>query len=151
MDKNQRAELLKDEYIMLQKFYEEIDGKGLTIKNWAITVALATIGAGLLYKSTLILAISFGASLVFWYLEAHWRGLSYFFTVRIHEIEAIFKDGKTDKAVPLQVYSKWNEEYNKVGDQTFKYMQKLRVAIPHVLIATISLGLIVLRLYGILK
>lgn len=45
METKQRADLLKDEYIMLQHLYEDIDNKGLTIKNWAITAALAAIGA----------------------------------------------------------------------------------------------------------
>jgi hypothetical protein len=151
MDKNKRAELLKDEYVMLQQFYEDIDGKGLTIKNWAVTVALAAIGAGILYKSSLILAIAFGASLVFWYLEAYWRGLSHFFVVRINEIEAIFNDGKLDKALPLQVYSKWTEEYDKRGEQTLRYMGKKAVLIPHVIIAGLSLVIWILSLYGYLK
>ena len=44
MNEDKRIDLLKDEYIMLQNFYEDIDSKGLTIKNWAITVALPVIG-----------------------------------------------------------------------------------------------------------
>jgi len=86
MNEDKRADLLKDEYVMLQQFYEDIDSKGLTIKNWAITVALAAIGTGILY-SKVVLLVGFVASLVFWYLEAHWRGLSYFFSVRIKNIE----------------------------------------------------------------
>ena len=50
MNEDKRIELLKDEYIMLQHFYEDIDSKGLTIKNWAITVALPVIGTGLFYQ-----------------------------------------------------------------------------------------------------
>jgi len=48
MDVNKRVDLLKDEYVMLQNFYEDIDAKGLNIKNWSISVALASIGAGLI-------------------------------------------------------------------------------------------------------
>jgi hypothetical protein len=151
MDKNKRAEILKDEYVMLQQFYEDIDGKGLTIKNWSITVALATIGAGLLYKNGLLFLFAFFAAIVFWGLEAHWRGLSHFFAVRIQEIEAIFKDGKSDKAIPLQAYSKWSEEYDRVKDQTLEYMKKMKVAVPHVLIAGISLILFVVSVYGLLS
>ena len=50
MNSEQRAEFLKDEYIMLQQFYEDIDEKGLTIKSWSITVALAAVGAGIVYQ-----------------------------------------------------------------------------------------------------
>jgi len=90
MNEDKRADLLKDEYIMLQHFYEDIDNKGLTIKSWAITVALATIGTGILYRKEVLL-VGFFSSLVFWYLEAHWRGLSHFFSVRIKNIEAAFQ------------------------------------------------------------
>ena len=93
MDEEMRADLLKDEYIMLQNFYEDIDSKGLTIKNWAITVALAIIGAGVLYRKE-ILIVGFFTSLAFWYQEAHWRGLSHFFAVRIKNIESAFRSKK---------------------------------------------------------
>jgi hypothetical protein len=148
MNKDKRVELLKDEYIMLQQFYEDIDGKGLNIKNWAITVALATIGAGIVYHMNMLFLVAFVAAIVFWFLEAYWRGLSHFFGVRIKEIESIFRKGKFDREVPLQVYSKWGDEYTRKGDQTLKYMLKVSSAIPHVLIAVISLVLYLLGLYG---
>ncbi len=102
MNEDTRAELLKDEYIMLQQFYEEIDSKGLTIKNWAISVALAAIGAGILYRKEVLL-MGFFASLVFWYLEAHWRSLAHFFSIRIKTIEAAFQNGS------------WKEENSPSG------------------------------------
>jgi len=49
MNAGKRIDLLQEEYSMLQHFYENIDRKGLTIKSWAITVALAAIGTGLLF------------------------------------------------------------------------------------------------------
>jgi len=138
MNEDKRADLLKDEYVMLQHFYEDIDGKGLTIKSWAITVALATIGTGILYRKEVLL-IGFFVSLVFWYLEAHWRGLSHFFSVRIKDIEVAFQSDKWKGETPLQVYTTWSAEYNKVKDQTFKYMFKPSSILPHVLIAAVCL------------
>ena len=140
MNEEKRAEFLKDEYIMLQNFYEDIDGKGLTIKNWAVTVALATIGTGILYRKEVLL-VGFFASLVFWYLEAHWRGLSHFFAVRIKNIELAFQSEKWKEEIPLQVYSTWTTEYKKVKDQSFKYLFKQTTLLPHALIATICLVL----------
>jgi hypothetical protein len=138
MEKGIRAELLKDEYVMLQQFYEDIDEKGLNIKNWAITVALATIGTGILYHKEILL-IAFAISIVFWYLEAYWRGLSYFFALRIKAIEKVFKDGSWENEAPLQVYSTWSDEYKNKGNQTFKYMFKQSSYLPHAVIALISL------------
>jgi hypothetical protein len=140
MNEDTRADLLKDEYIMLQQFYEEIDSKGLTIKNWAISVALAAIGAGILYRKEVLL-IGFFASLVFWYLEAHWRSLAHFFSIRIKTIEAAFQNGSWKEETPLQVYSTWGNEYDKVKDQTVKYMFRRSSMLPHILIAAVSLAL----------
>lgn len=138
MDEDKRADLLKDEYIMLQQFYEDIDSKGLTIKGWSITVALATIGAGVVYRKEVLL-VGFLAALVFWYLEAHWRGLSHFFSVRIKAIELTFQSEKWKEAAPLQVYATWTAEYKKVKDQTLKYMFKQSSYLPHVVIAAVCL------------
>lgn len=138
MNIEQQVELLKDEYIMLQQFYEDIDEKGLTIKSWAITVALAAIGTGIVYRKEVLL-VGFFASLVFWYLEAHWRGLSHFFSVRIKNIELAFQTKKWKEEVPLQVYATWNEEYQRSKDQTLRYMFKRTSILPHLLIAIVCL------------
>ena len=100
---------------MLQYFYEDIDSKGLTVKSWAITVAWAAIGTGLLYRKEVFL-IGLVASIAFWYLEAYWRGLSHFFSARIQQIERAFQTGKWNEEVPLQVYSTWVREYEKSKD-----------------------------------
>jgi hypothetical protein len=134
MDANIRAEMLKDEYITLQRLYEDIDGKGLTIKNWSITVALGIVGASVLNRDRNLLWLAFAASFVFWYVEAYWRGLSHFFAVRIQEIEAVLRDGTWEQAVPLQLYASWSEEYEKSKDQTFRYMRKRATLLPHALI-----------------
>jgi len=144
MEIKQRADLLKDEYIMLQQFYEDIDNKGLTIKSWAITVALAAIGAGIVEKNELILWAGLAASVMFWYLEAHWRGLSYFFSARIQNIEQIFQNGTMESGIPLQVYATWEAEYRKVGDRTFRYMFKPFTIFPHLVIAGVIVLLLIL-------
>jgi hypothetical protein len=140
MNEDKRIDLLKDEYIMLQHFYEDIDSKGLTIKNWAITVALPVIGTGLFYHKELFL-IGLFAAMVFWYLEAYWRGLSHFFSTRIKNIELAFQSGKWNEEVPLQVYSTWVAEYKRSGDQTLRYMFKQSSLLPHVVIALVNLVL----------
>jgi len=138
MNADKRIDLLKDEYIMLQHFYEDIDSKGLTIKNWALTVALPIIGTGIFYRKEVFL-IGIFASVVFWYLEAYWRGLSHFFSARIQNIERAFRSGKWDEEVPLQVYSTWTAEYKKSKDQTLRYMFKQSSLLPHVMIAIVNL------------
>ena len=138
MESNNYTEMLKDEYVMLQQFYEDIDEKGLNIKNWSITVALASIGAGLVYHKNVLL-LTCGAAIMFWILEGYWRGLSYFFAVRIKDIETAFAKGEAAKEIPLQVYSRWEKAYRDSGNQTLNYMFKFSSVLPHVAIAAISL------------
>ena len=141
MNPDTRAELLKDEYVLLQTAYEDMDGKGLTIKNWAITVALAIVGTSYLNDNKNLLWLALAASLMFWYLEAYWRGLSHFFAVRIQEIEKAIQAGTWEQELPLQVYSSWDKEFNKTHDQTFRYMFKRASLLPHILIPFFILGL----------
>ena len=144
MNAEKLADLLKDEYIMLQTAYGEMDGKGLTIKNWAITVALAIIGTSYLNNNKNLLWLALAASFVFWYLEAYWRGLSHFFAVRIQEIEKAIRIGEWEKELPLQLYSSWSKEYEKTHDQTFRYMFKRASFLPH---AVIPIFIVVLYLF----
>lgn len=141
MNEEKRADLLKDEYIMLQTAYEDMDAKGLTIKNWAITVSLAIIGTSYLNDNKSLLWLALAASFVFWYLEAYWRGLSHFFAVRIQEIEKAIQTGNLKKELPLQVYSSWSKEYEKTHDQTFRYMFKRASFLPHALIPIFIIAL----------
>jgi len=138
MENKDYTNLLKDEYVMLQQFYEDIDQKGLNIKNWSITVALASIGTGIFYDKN-VLWIASAAALMFWVLEAYWRGLSYFFVARIKLIEKAFAEGGAQSTTPLQVYSTWAETYKEKKDQTFRYMFKFSSVLPHVPIIIVSL------------
>jgi hypothetical protein len=141
MDKQILSGLLKDEYIMLQQFYEDIDEKGLHIKGWSITVSIASFGAAMLYDRREAFLIAAGAALAFWYLEAYWRGLSYFFSARIKEIEAGFQGGEWKEMRPLQVYSVWTREYDRSGGKTLRYMFRLQTALPHALVLIAGVGL----------
>jgi hypothetical protein len=141
MDAGKVADFLKDEYIMLQTLYGDMDAKGLTIKNWAITVALAIIGASFVMENRNLLWLAAAASLVFWYLEAYWRGLSHFFAVRIQEIEAALRNDTWENEIPLQVYSSWSKEYGRKKDQTFRYMFKRASFLPHAIIPVFVLVL----------
>lgn len=103
MDKKYDVGLLKDEYVMLKHFYEDIDEKGLNIKNWSISVALASVGTRLFYDRNVLL-IACAAAFMFWVLEAYWRSLSYYFVVRIKDFETAFAESRAKTEVPLQVY-----------------------------------------------
>src|SRR2546422_10117971 len=46
MDRATRITLLKDEYLLLQKFYEDFDARVVTIKGWSASIGIAAIGGG---------------------------------------------------------------------------------------------------------
>jgi hypothetical protein len=46
MNQDTKLGFLKDEYLLLQKFYEDFDARIITIKGWSATVGLAAIGGG---------------------------------------------------------------------------------------------------------
>jgi len=134
MDANKVADLLKDEYIMLQTMYGDMDNKGLTIKNWAITVALAIIGTSILRNEKMLLLVAAGTCLMFWITEAYWRGLAHFFNVRIQEIETAFRNGTWERELPLQLYFSWSKEYNNKKDQTIRHLFRWNTVLPHAVI-----------------
>jgi hypothetical protein len=147
MDKSERLAMLKDEYAMLQEFYEDIDHRGLLIKGWSVTVAITGIGAGVVYSRVLFLG-AFVAALLFWYLEGYWRGLSFFFSRRILDIEKAIREGDWVEMDPLQIYYTWDKAYKKHGDQTWRYMFKPASLWPHLLVAVVSLGMFLLSVLG---
>ena len=148
MKPEERIQLLKDEYVMLQQFYEDVDRRCLTIKSWSITVAIASIGAALLYSDHLYVGAC-AAALLFWYTEGFWRGLTYFVSQRIKRIEEALRSDAWKTTAPLQLYTVWTETYSKEGSQTWKYMLKEASRMPHVFVAAISALLYVLYLFGI--
>jgi hypothetical protein len=139
-----RIEVLKSEYLMLQEAYQDIDKQGFTIKGWSITVAAGAVGAGLINGQEMLLWLGFISSLVFWFLEAKWRGQLHFYRTRIIQIEERFVNGECLKLTPLQLYSEWEKEYNQVGSQTWKYICKSFTFLPHIIIAAASLLLAIL-------
>lgn len=144
-----RLEFIKDEYIMLQGFYEDIDERCITIKGWSITVGLAALGAGFAYNNTLFLGAAL-SGLLFWYLEGYYRGLSYYFSERIQEIEAHIRKKAWDELVPLQVYYKWGKVFEEKGSQTWRYMRKRPNTLPHLVLVGAGVLLYALALLGVL-
>jgi hypothetical protein len=51
-----KAAFLRDEYLLLQKFYEDYDARVITIKGWSATIGMAAIGGGF-YQSAFPMAL----------------------------------------------------------------------------------------------
>ena len=81
MNADTKLQLLKDEYLLLQRIYEDFDSRALTIKGWSATVGIAAIGVGF-YQSSYLWLFAAGSSAVFWFLEGLVHGA---LAARLHQ------------------------------------------------------------------
>lgn len=148
MDEAMKISLLKDEYVLLQNFYEEFDRRLLTIKGWSVTVALGAIGVGF-YQSEYLWLFAVGASIAFWLLEALWKSFQYMHAQRIAVLEKAFSKGEFENIKPLQIYNSWFEVQDKYGLRIWRHFGMGIVALPHLLTFVIGILLFVLQILGV--
>jgi hypothetical protein len=139
--------LLKDEYLALQKFYEDLDDRIMKIKGWSATIGLAAIGAGF-YQSPYLWPFAALAGLVFWSLESVWKSFQYSYAPRIEAIEKVFRTGNFDEIEPLQIYTSWFKAFNKSGFDFFANMRLAIVLFPHIIPVVLGLALFIAESIG---
>jgi hypothetical protein len=142
-----RVGLLKDEYLLLQKFYEDFDARIMTIKGWSATIGLAAIGTGF-YQSRFLFLFASAAGLAFWTLDAIWKSFQYSYAPRIVAIETAFRNSDFSSIEPLQIYSAWFASYHRTGPQFLKRMKMGIVFFPHIIPALAGVILFVLACAG---
>lgn len=122
---------LKDEYLLLQKLYEDFDTRVITIKGWSATIGLAAIGTGFIYSRFLWLYAA-GIGIVFWVLEAIWKSFQYNYSPRLVALEEGFESGNIDRIEPFQIYSEWNKAFQGSGYAVLGNMRLPLVFFPHI-------------------
>jgi hypothetical protein len=142
-----RVAYLKDEYLLLQKFYEDYDARIITIKGWSATIGLAALGGGF-YQSKFLWLFAAGAAVVFWLLEALWKSFQYMYAARIELLEAAFKVGKYESLAPFQIYTSWFEEYQTNGLQIRRNLFLGLVLFPHAVTLVAGVTLFVAESLG---
>jgi hypothetical protein len=131
-----KVSLLKDEYLLLLKFYEDFDARLIVIKGWSASIGLAAIGLGFQYAKHELWLFAAGAALVFWLLEGTWKTFQYSYAPRITEIEAAFRSNDFAGLAPLQTYTRWYDGWR--DRRWFRNMMMPIVWTPHAL--TIAAG-----------
>lgn len=144
MNDDTKISLLKDEYLLLQRFYEDFDARAMTIKGWSATIAVAAIGAGF-YQSRLLWLFSAAASLVFWVLESLWKSFQYLYAPRITIIERAFLTSEFDQVAPFQIYQSWIDVFRSRGFRIAHQLKMPIIAFPHLLTAVVALLLFILE------
>ena len=150
MSATEKENLLRDEYLFLQETYEDFDQRALLIKGWSVTVSLGGLVVGLQYGKPYIWAIAALAGVLFWTIEAMWKGFQYCFSPRIQEIEAHFRgEAKYSEIKPLQIYSSWFEAYQEQSGGVARDLIQSAflplVFLPHVVSVFAALALLTLH------
>jgi hypothetical protein len=79
MENATKIALLRDEYLLLPNFYENLDTRIVTIKGGSATVRMAAIGGGF-YQTHYLWLFGAAASLIFWLIEALWKSFQYMYS-----------------------------------------------------------------------
>ncbi len=143
MDEEQFNSLLKDEYVLLQNFYEESDRKALLIKGWSVTISVGGLAIGFERSEPLIWLLAGIAGFLFWAIDAKWRTYQYANRERIKQIEAYFRGENKAKLAPLQIYSSWWEGYQK--QSLMRCFCMPLVMLPHMISIACASALLVIH------
>jgi hypothetical protein len=113
------SQLLRDEYLHLQKTIEDFDAKALTIKTWSVSFGFAAIAGAFASKQSTVFLVAAGAALAFWLTEILWKGFQRAYYVRIAEIEQYFltykpkEENTANNITPLQITCSWKKTWEK--------------------------------------
>jgi hypothetical protein len=151
MTDEQRNDLLKEEYLQLERSIQEFDGRALTIKAWSVTFSMVAVGAAFAHHAPAVLLVAAVGSCLFWTIETMWKTFQYAFYERINEIEDFFA-GKAAAPVPLQIGRSWYRRWSCLGAGKFLcIMGWPRVALPHAVVAVLGVALFAFHAAGMLQ
>lgn len=150
MPPDDKAEMLKAEYLKLQDIIETYDERVLQIKGWSVTASLAGMAAALIAgglsdtQRSLALLVAAAAALGFWIIEAIWKAYQYAFYPRIEAIEEMFREEESGNCSPFQIKSSWHKGFKAELRDMWKSAISPAVMLPHAIIVVAG-GLFALK------
>lgn len=151
MHPNAIDDLLKDEYLHIQKSIIELDGRALTIKAWSVSFGLATAAAAFAAQSKWLFLISLISCITFWIVESFWKLIQKCFDARSWAIEEHFSN-KVCLLEALQIDHYWIEEWKQRRWAILKRIVfKPHVMLPHIVVALLAILLFLLATFGYIK
>jgi hypothetical protein len=133
-------ELLKDEYLQLQKTIEDFDQRTLTIKNWSVVFGFASIGVAFTSHRAGVLIVSALSAGTFWILETLWKKSQDAYYERTIRLEDYFR-GDVELFEPFQITASWYASWTTNWWATFfKILRRPNVALPHLVVILIALA-----------
>ena len=144
-------DLLKEEYIAIQKYVQSFDDKALTIKAWSVSFSLATIVGAFATHSAFVVAVAGLSALSFWITEVYIRAYQFAYYDRNGRIEKYFKK-KTPSFTPFQTGTSWSESFAKIGPRKLATISIWpEVMFPHILPVALSIGLILMESLNLIR
>jgi hypothetical protein len=147
----QSAEIRKnllEEYYKCLGFVDAFDSKVLQIKTWSVTLGAAIISAAYASKRPALLLFAAIASLIFFYLECHWKVFQSAYTSRARIIEQdLRKQRLEDHYYPQIGHVMRATIYGKGYRRAMDIAKSQHVALPHVAITGLSSTLWLLELW----
>ena len=151
MEKRDRDELLKDEYLHIQSVIEEFDGRMLTIKAWSVSFSLAAFAGAFAAHAAEVLLIASLSACMFWLIEGLWKTFQYAHYYRSIQIEEYFS-GKTAAIEPMQIGSSWQVHWKRGGrKRLYRIMRWPHVFLPHGVVFLLGVVLYVAAIVGVVR
>lgn len=137
---SQREQQLQAEYFHLTGLIDAFDQKSLTIKAWSLTLAGMLAGSGAFFERPALLWVGVLGSLMFWWVEGHWKAFQSAHFARIEKIEAFFR-GDLEALAPFQTAASWDHHRHQGGwRELLRILCWRHVFLPHGLIALVLIG-----------
>jgi hypothetical protein len=132
MDDAEKRNLVRDEYLHLQKVIEDFDARTITIKAWSVTFSLVALGGAFASHAAPVFLIGSFSACLFWFLEGYWKTFQLAYYARAQEIEAYFRAQETEAhfarevadIVPMQIAKSWYEETRRKDKRHLLRFQK---------------------------
>lgn len=124
---------LRDEWLLLQKQYEDFDQRALTLKGLSTPLLGAGYAAGVKDGAETIVLATMMVAACLWALETMWKMFQYSLTDRIKALEDYFRDPDSCQDYkPFQVFTSWGQSFAR--DKMNWYLWRERSLLPFVML-----------------
>ncbi|MBC9175929.1 hypothetical protein [Pseudoroseomonas ludipueritiae] len=105
---------LREEWMLLQKQYEDFDQRALSLKALMTPLIGAGYAAGIAHTSKSIVVATIIVTACLWALETIWKTFQYCLTDRIKAIEEYFRSPERNLDFkPYQIYTSWGQVFDR--------------------------------------
>lgn len=123
-----------DEYRIVYTVIDNFDARSLTIKSWSVTLSAVGIGAALKEGAPLLALLAAASALVFWIIDAMWKGFQHIAVERAEVLEATIRAGSPYRGPGLASHYKAAFKEAGQGRRASKAFIRPSTFLPHGLV-----------------